>query len=156
MVVSASKVDSDAFIERVIEAKNAILSLDKVRALLAGRVKPDEMEARAQELLDTAVAKRLGADESVVLGADSPGRRRARALCAARRARARPAPPHPPLRSRATRSPRRTSRRSTRCARRSMPATSAPRASTRRCASAAGPAAEVKRIVFRPEPRDDE
>src|SRR4051794_12273964 len=69
-VVSASKPDRDAFISRVIEAKNAILSLDKVRALLAGRVKPDEMDERAQQLLDAAVTKRLQADESVVLGAD--------------------------------------------------------------------------------------
>jgi predicted kinase len=71
IVVSASKPDRDAFINRVIEAKNAILSLDKVHALLAGRVKPDEMDERAQQLLETAVAKRLGADESVVLAADT-------------------------------------------------------------------------------------
>ena len=47
-----------------------MLSLDKVRGLLAGRVAPEETEARGAELLDAAVRKRLEAGESVVLGAD--------------------------------------------------------------------------------------
>lgn len=71
IVVSGSKVDRDALIDRVVEAKNAVLSLDRVRALLAGRVPEDQVEERARELLETAVAKRLQADESVVLAADS-------------------------------------------------------------------------------------
>jgi len=70
VVVSASSEVRDAFIDRVIEAKSAILSLDKVRALLAGRVKEDELEDRARELLGVAVLKRLQAGDSVVLGAD--------------------------------------------------------------------------------------
>src|SRR5437588_844252 len=38
IVVSASAADRDSFVERLIEDRAALLSLDKVRALLAGRV----------------------------------------------------------------------------------------------------------------------
>jgi hypothetical protein len=70
VVVSASKADRDAFVERVIEERNAVLSLDKVRALIAGRVPDADVEAKAVELLDAAVAKRLGAEQNVVLAAN--------------------------------------------------------------------------------------
>ncbi|MDX6698745.1 MAG: hypothetical protein QOE65_2142 [Solirubrobacteraceae bacterium] len=70
VVVSASKAARDDFVARTVEAKNAILSLDKVRELLAGRVPEEEMEERANQLLAAAVAKRLSEDESVVLVAD--------------------------------------------------------------------------------------
>ena len=67
MVVSASRAARDEFVGRVVEAKNAILSPAKVRALLEGRVPEEEMEERGRQLLAAAVAKRLQADESVVL-----------------------------------------------------------------------------------------
>jgi AAA domain-containing protein len=70
VLVSASKDVRDAFADRAFESKNAILSLDKVRALLAGRVPDDQIEARAPELLEAAVTKRLEAEEAVVLAAD--------------------------------------------------------------------------------------
>lgn len=73
MVVSASKADRDEFVGRTVEAQNAVLSLDKVRALLAGRVDEDEIEARASELLGAAVTKRLQGEESVVVAADTLG-----------------------------------------------------------------------------------
>jgi hypothetical protein len=57
----------------VIEDKGAVFSKDKVRTLLTGRVAEDELEQRATQLLDAAVAKRLQANESVVLGADGVG-----------------------------------------------------------------------------------
>ncbi len=44
-----------------------MLSLAKVRTLLAGRVAQEEIEARARELLDAAVVKRLGERQTVVL-----------------------------------------------------------------------------------------
>lgn len=44
-----------------------MLSLARVRALLAGRVAADEVEPRSQELLDAAVLKRLKAGQSVVV-----------------------------------------------------------------------------------------
>ena len=43
------------------------LSLTKVRALLAGRVAEDEIEARSRELLDAAVLKRIQASQTVVV-----------------------------------------------------------------------------------------
>lgn len=71
VVVSASTAERDGFLERLIEDRASLLSLDKVRGLLAGRVAGEEMEARAQELLQAAVHKRLEARETVVLGADT-------------------------------------------------------------------------------------
>lgn len=70
VVVSASPAERDRFAQRVVEDKSAIFSLDKVRALLAGRVPDTEVETRAGQLLDAAVAKRLQAGESVVLLAE--------------------------------------------------------------------------------------
>jgi predicted kinase len=70
VIVCASAAERDRFAERVIEEKGAIFSLDKVRALLAGRVPEEDLEARAHQLLDAAVAKRLQAGDSVVLLAE--------------------------------------------------------------------------------------
>jgi hypothetical protein len=78
-IVSGSRAARDAFAERVVEDKAAIISRDKVRALLAGRVAEEEMAERVDQLLDAAVAKRLGGKQSVVLladGADAPERER--------------------------------------------------------------------------------
>ena len=71
VVVSGSQEDRDAFVERVFEERGALLSLARVRKLLAGRVGEDELEARANELLDAAVLKRLQAGESVVIAAET-------------------------------------------------------------------------------------
>src|ERR687885_1498040 len=70
VIVCASAAERDRFAQRVIGEKGAVFSLDKVRALLAGRVPDEEIEARAGQLLDAAVAKRLQAGESVVLLAE--------------------------------------------------------------------------------------
>jgi len=43
------------------------LSLAKVRSLLAGRVGEDEIDARARELLEAAVLKRVQTNQSVVV-----------------------------------------------------------------------------------------
>jgi hypothetical protein len=77
IVVSASIAERDLFLERLIEDRGSLLSLDKVRALLAGRVAEQDVEARAQELLEAAVVRRLENRENVVLAADSlqPGER---------------------------------------------------------------------------------
>ena len=71
VVVSASAAERDSFLERLIEDRASLLSLDKVRGLLAGRVAAEEVEARAEELLRAAVLKRLENRETVVLGADN-------------------------------------------------------------------------------------
>jgi hypothetical protein len=70
VIVSASARDANSFAERLVSNRGAILSLPKVRALLEGRVTEDELETRAQELLAGAVAKRLESNETVVLIAD--------------------------------------------------------------------------------------
>ena len=70
MVASGSKAVRDRFTDRLIEDRASLLSLDKVRGLLAGRVEADDVEARATELLGAAVAKRLDAGETVVVALD--------------------------------------------------------------------------------------
>ncbi len=70
MIVSASAEARDNFVERLIETKGAVFSRDKVRGLLAGRVAEDQIEASAEQLLDKAVLKRLEAGETVVIPAE--------------------------------------------------------------------------------------
>ena len=67
LVVSPDPAESARFAERVVEERGAVLSLAKVRTLLAGRVAEEEIEARARELLDAAVVKRLGDRQTIVL-----------------------------------------------------------------------------------------
>jgi len=67
VIASASEADREALAERVIEQKGALLSTGKVRGLLAGRVPEEEMDARVNELLEAATAKRLGANETTVV-----------------------------------------------------------------------------------------
>ena len=70
LLVSASAAARDSFAERLIEDRASLMSLAKVRGLLAGRVPEEDVEARAAELLDAAVARRLGVNESVVVAVD--------------------------------------------------------------------------------------
>jgi predicted kinase len=67
LIASASEADREALAARVVEQKGVLLSTTKVRELLAGRVPDDQMDARTTELLDAAAAKRLGANESTVI-----------------------------------------------------------------------------------------
>jgi predicted kinase len=69
VIVSASATARGRFAERLIDARS-LLSLEKVRRLLAGRVAEPELADRAQEVLDAAIKKRLEAGESVVVTAD--------------------------------------------------------------------------------------
>ena len=73
LVVSASAADRDKFIERVIEEKGAVFTLGKIRSLVEGRVPADELDQRAAALQEAAVAKRLEAGETVVIGAEGLG-----------------------------------------------------------------------------------
>jgi hypothetical protein len=71
MVVSGSHEERDRFASRVLEGPGLVLSLDKVRGLLTARGAAEDVAAeRAPELLDTAVMKRLEANETVVIAAD--------------------------------------------------------------------------------------
>lgn len=91
VIASASEEDREALASRVVEQTGALLSTAKVRELLAGRVPDEEMDARAAELLDAAATKRLGANESTVVvtsGLDPAERERlARLAATARRPR---------------------------------------------------------------------
>jgi hypothetical protein len=79
LIVSPDAVAAGRFAERVVEERGAVLSLAKVRTQLAGRVPDEEVEARARELLDAAVVKRLGERQTIVLtieGLDAAERER--------------------------------------------------------------------------------
>ncbi len=70
VVTSASASERDTFVARLIEDRASLLSLSKVRGLLEGRVPAEELDERAQELLAAAVAKRLQNKDTVVLAAE--------------------------------------------------------------------------------------
>jgi predicted kinase len=71
LVTGAKGAGIDAFLDRVIEEKGIVFSLDKVRGLLAGRVPEEHVDARARELLDTAVSRRIAAGQSVVVALET-------------------------------------------------------------------------------------
>ena len=67
VIVCADPTLRARFVARVIEEQSTVFSLDKVKTLLAGKVAADEIDAKAQTLLDAAVAKRFAAGASVVV-----------------------------------------------------------------------------------------
>lgn len=67
IVVAPAVEEGERFAERLIEERGALLSPGKVRGLLAGRVAEDEIDARTEELLHAAALKRIEARESVVV-----------------------------------------------------------------------------------------
>jgi hypothetical protein len=67
LIACADRPLRERFVKRVIEEQSAILSLDKLRALLQGRVPADELEAKAQALLDATASKRFAAGQTVVV-----------------------------------------------------------------------------------------
>jgi hypothetical protein len=69
VIVSASPAERDSFAERLIDNR-LLLSLDKVRLLLADKLSEEEIATRAPEVLDAAVQKRLDAGQTVVIVAD--------------------------------------------------------------------------------------
>jgi hypothetical protein len=73
LIACADRTLRDRFAARVVEEQGAVLSLDKVRGLLAGRVAADQLEAKSQELLDAASAKRFAAGQSVVIPLEGLG-----------------------------------------------------------------------------------
>ena len=68
---SSAPDQAEAFVTHLVQQKGAVFSMNKVRTLLEGRVGEAELEARAQELLTSAVAKRLESSETVVIVADT-------------------------------------------------------------------------------------
>lgn len=72
MILSPAAAERDRFARRtLLEDQAAVLGLDKVRGLLAGRVPEEQVEERAVQLLDAAAHKRFEAGESVVIAADT-------------------------------------------------------------------------------------
>jgi hypothetical protein len=69
VIVSGSPAERDRFAEQRIDNRS-LLSLDKVRALLASRASEEEIAARGPDLLDAAVLKRLQAGHTVVIAAE--------------------------------------------------------------------------------------
>jgi len=71
IVACACAQELDGFIGRLIEDRSSVLGMRKVEALLAGRVSEEQLQERAAELLAAAVAKRLDSRQTVVLGMES-------------------------------------------------------------------------------------
>ena len=67
VVVSPSAAVRDRFVERLIEDRSALLSLNKVRGLIAGRVPDEDVDERAGELLTATVQKRLASSDTIVI-----------------------------------------------------------------------------------------
>jgi hypothetical protein len=67
LILSADAAEAARLTERVLEERGVLLSLAKIRTLLDGRVAAEELETRAQELLDATVTKRLSAGQTVVI-----------------------------------------------------------------------------------------
>ena len=153
MIVSPSRAIRERFAERLIEQRGALLSLQKVRNLLAGRVPEDQMDAKAVELLDAAVAKRLEAGDTVVITAGvAPDERERHVKVAARFRR----PRHLIL----LEAPRDQVEESDRAPlnelRRKIDAGELGGDGFHSSLRLGGEApSELKRLVFRPEPRDD-
>ncbi|HYV15167.1 MAG TPA: AAA family ATPase [Conexibacter sp.] len=154
LVVAPSAAERDRFIERVIEERAAILSLDKVRGLLAGRVPDADVEPRAQELLTAAIRKRIEAGETVVLAADGLGAEArepyVRMAAAVRR------PRHLILLEAGRDGAQEEDRAALDELRRALVARELGAEGIQTALRLSGGAiAELKRIVFRPPPRDD-
>jgi hypothetical protein len=71
VIVATDPGAAEAFVNRFVASKGAIMSMNKVRGLLRGRVADEELDERAGELLANAVAKRLESSDTVVLVTES-------------------------------------------------------------------------------------
>jgi len=67
LVACPDHATRDAFCARVLEEKGTLLSRGALRALLQGRVAPEEIDAKSEALLDATAAKRLAGGQSVVI-----------------------------------------------------------------------------------------
>jgi hypothetical protein len=67
IVVCADQPTREAFCARVLEDTNALLSMPRLRRLIAGRVADEQVEEKARALLDATATKRFAAGQTVVL-----------------------------------------------------------------------------------------
>ncbi len=154
LVASAEPDQRDRFVERLVEDRSALLSLAKVRRLLAGRVAEDEIDTRAPDLLDAAVAKRLGASETVVIPLETlaPEERERYVRIAARAER----PRHLILLDSAPAQTSDDDKPALGELRRNLMAGDLGAEGFHTALRLSGPTvAEVKKLLFRPAPRDD-
>jgi predicted kinase len=70
LIVGAAAADPGGFAERVVEERSAVFSPERIRSLLAGKVAEDQIDAKARELLEAAVQKRLQGGQTVVIALD--------------------------------------------------------------------------------------
>jgi predicted kinase len=154
MVVSASDEARDSFVERLIETKAAVLSLGKVKGLLAGRVPEEKMDESAAQLLDKAVMKRIDAGETVVIpaqGLDPEERERFLQMAAASKR-----PRHLILIETARDQVQEEDRAALNELRRRLDAGELGQEGFQTALRlGGGSVGELKRLVFRPAPRDD-
>ncbi len=155
IVSSASSAEMDAFLDRLVEDRGAVFSLRKVKALLKGRVSEDELEERARELLSSAVEKRLEGRQTVVLASEgfTPEEREPflRAAAAQRR------PRHLILIETARENVAEEDLAPLNELRRALDAGELGNEGIQTALRlGGGSAAEVKRILFRPPPREDD
>ena len=71
LIVSAEPEAAEALAARTLEDHGALLTLAKVRGLLQGRVPAEQLEEKAQALLDGAAQKRLASGQAVVVALSS-------------------------------------------------------------------------------------
>jgi hypothetical protein len=153
LIVSGSGRERDRFTERLIDSR-ALLSLGKIRALLAGRTAEEEIAERAQEVLDAAIHKRLEASETVVVAAEGldAGERERYVRIAARAKR----PRHLILVEANRAEVQDEDRAALNDLRRRLDAGELGQEGFQTALRIGGDAvSELKRIVFRPPPRDD-
>lgn len=154
LIASASAQERDGLAQRVIEDRGAVLSLEKVRGMLAGRVPEEDVDARAAQLLDAAVQRRLEANESVVVtapGLDPAERERFVRMAAALRR-----PRHLILVETGRDQVADEDRAALNDLRRALDAGELGSEGFQTALRlGGGSASELKRIVFRPPPRDD-
>ncbi len=153
IIASASPSLRERFADRLIEQKGALFSLQKVRDLIAGRVPEEQMDEKAVELLDAAVAKRLDAGETVVVTAGvSPEERERHVRVAARNRR----PRHLILLEAPKDEVAEDDRAPLNDLRRRLDAGELGSDGFHSALRLGGDApSELKRLVFRPEPRDE-
>ncbi len=154
LLVSTSAPVREGFAQRLIGDRSSLLSLDKVRGLLAGRVAEEEIEARAAELLQAAALKRLDAGETVVIAVEGldPAEREPFLRAAARVRR----PRHLILLETGRDQVRDEDRPALNDLRRRLDAGELGEEGVQTALRLNGASSsEVKRIVFQPPPRDD-
>ena len=155
MITCASSKELTAFLNRLVEDRGAVLSLEKVKTLLSGKVAEEDLDERASELLSAAVAKRLENRQTVVLatGGFDPAEREPflRAAAALKR------PRHLILIETAREQVEEEDLAPLNELRRALDAGELGNEGIQTALRLGGGSAiEVKRILFRPPPRDDD